>query len=85
MPEERKNQVPAESQKQQMFMGAELARKRAGKSTRTGMSEAQLKDFASTPRKGLPNRVKKMSSGGAVIGSPKDHGNFKGMGIRWLS
>jgi hypothetical protein len=38
--------MPAESEKQRRFMGAELARKRAGKKTRTGMSEAQLKDFA---------------------------------------
>jgi hypothetical protein len=37
-------------------MGAELARKRAGKSTRTGMTEQQLEDFASTKRKGLPER-----------------------------
>lgn len=27
-------------------MGAELARKRAGQSTQTGMSEQQLRDFA---------------------------------------
>jgi len=27
-------------------MGAELARKRAGKKTKTGMSSKQLKDFA---------------------------------------
>ena len=40
-------------------MGAELARKRAGESTQTGMSEKQLKDFASTKRKGLPVRKKK--------------------------
>jgi hypothetical protein len=33
-----------------------------------------------TPGK-LPKRVKKMSSGGAVIGSQKDHMNFKKMGI----
>lgn len=30
-------------------MGAELARKRAGKKTRTGMSERQLEEFASKP------------------------------------
>lgn len=30
-------------------MGAELARKRAGKSTETGMSESQLREFASKP------------------------------------
>ena len=27
-------------------MGADLARKRAGKKTRTGMSESQLREFA---------------------------------------
>lgn len=46
--------MPAVSKRQQMFMGAELARKRAGAKTRTGMSEAQLRDFAKTKRKGLP-------------------------------
>lgn len=49
--------MPATSKKQQMFMGAELARKRAGKGTQTGMSEQQLSDFASTPRKGLPMKA----------------------------
>jgi hypothetical protein len=49
--------MPATSQVQQRFMGAELARKRAGKPTRTGMSEAQLSDFASTKRTGLPKRA----------------------------
>lgn len=38
--------MPAESEKQRRFMGAELARKRAGKRTATGMSEQQLRDFA---------------------------------------
>ncbi len=38
--------MPAKSEKQRKFMGAELDRKRAGKKTRTGMSEKQLKDFA---------------------------------------
>lgn len=50
--------MPAKSKKQQKFMGAELARKRAGKKTKTGMREAQLKEFAATPRKGLPARKK---------------------------
>lgn len=50
--------MPSVSQKQQKFMGAELARKRAGKKTQTGMSEAQLGDFASTKRKGLPKTAK---------------------------
>ena len=51
--------MPAKSQAQQKLMGADLARARAGKKTRTGMDEAELKDFASTPRKGLPKKVKK--------------------------
>ena len=38
--------MPAVSKKQQRFMGAELARKRAGKKTKTGMNESQLQDFA---------------------------------------
>ena len=51
--------MPAVSKKQQRFMGAELARKRAGKRTRTKMTEAQLKEFTSAKRKGLPARKKK--------------------------
>lgn len=43
----RRLEVPAKSEKQRKFMGAELARKRAGKKTRTGMSEKQVEDFAS--------------------------------------
>ena len=38
--------MPAVSRKQQKFMGADLARKRAGKKNRTGMSEKQLEEFA---------------------------------------
>jgi hypothetical protein len=49
--------VPAVSEAQQMMMGADLRRARAGKKTRTGMSVGQLKEFASTPRKGLPYRA----------------------------
>ena len=37
---------PAVSEKQRRFMGAELNRKRHGKKTQTGMSEKQLRDFA---------------------------------------
>lgn len=53
-----KNIMPSESKNQQSFMGAELARKRAGKPTKTKMSVKQLLEFASTPRKGLPQKVK---------------------------
>lgn len=41
--------MPAESERQRRFMGAELARKRQGKKTRTGMSEQQLREFARKP------------------------------------
>jgi|TARA_R100000306_G_C4376673_1_gene142220 hypothetical protein len=51
--------MPAKSKAQQRLMGAELARKRAGKRTKTGMSAQQLHDYASTKRKGLPARKKR--------------------------
>lgn len=51
--------MPAKSKAHQRFMGAELARKRAGEKTKTGMSEKQLEEFAHTKRKGLPERKKK--------------------------
>jgi len=54
--------MPAKSRAQQRFMGAELARQRAGKRTETGMSESQLSDFASTKLKGLPGHVKQMKT-----------------------
>lgn len=38
--------MPAVSERQRRFMGAELARKRRGESTETGMTEEQLRDFA---------------------------------------
>lgn len=40
-------------------MGAELARKRAGKSTETGMSEKQLREFASKPVRKKHKRVRR--------------------------
>ena len=39
--------MPAASERQRRFMGAELGRKRQGKATDTGMTEGQLQDFAS--------------------------------------
>ena len=39
--------MPAKSEKQRRFMGAELSRKREGKETVTNMSESELEDFAS--------------------------------------
>lgn len=39
--------MPAKTEKQRKFMGAELERKREGKKTKTGMTEKQLEEFAS--------------------------------------
>jgi hypothetical protein len=39
--------MPAKTEKQRKFMGAELQRKREGKKTRTGMSENELEKMAS--------------------------------------
>jgi hypothetical protein len=43
--------MPAKTEKQRKFMGAELERKREGKKTKTGMTEKQLEDFAKKPKK----------------------------------
>jgi hypothetical protein len=51
--------MPPVSKKQMRFAGAELARKRAGKQTKTDMSEAQLMDYATKPKgKKLPEKAK---------------------------
>jgi len=42
---------PAVSKAQQRFAGAELARKRAGKKTKTKMTEKQLEEFAHKKKK----------------------------------
>lgn len=43
--------MPSNTDKQRRFAGAELARIRAGKKTRTDMTEKQLEDFARKPKK----------------------------------
>ena len=49
--------MPAKSKAQQRIMGAELARRRAGKTPRLpSMTTTEVRDYASTPRKGLPPR-----------------------------
>ena len=51
--------TPITSKKQRGFFGAELARKRAGKSTRTEMSEAELsRHLKEAGGKKLPLRAK---------------------------
>jgi hypothetical protein len=43
--------MPAKTERQRKFMGAELSRKRAGKKTKTGMSEKELEKMASKSKK----------------------------------
>jgi hypothetical protein len=38
--------MPSVSERQRRFMGADYARAKAGKKTRTGMSRQQLRDFS---------------------------------------
>lgn len=45
--------MPAKTERQRKFMGTELARKRAGKKTKTKMSEKQLKHFAHKAQEGI--------------------------------
>jgi len=52
--------MPSVSEKQRRYMGMDLARKRKGKKTRTGMSETQLREFA-----------RKVKSGAKVMGYGK--------------
>lgn len=51
----------ASSERQRRFMGLELSRKRAGKKTETGMSEAQLAEFARKVPKGKRKRRKSIA------------------------
>jgi hypothetical protein len=44
--------MPPKTAAQQRLMGADLARKKAGKPTRTGMSLPQLEEFATKPKGG---------------------------------
>jgi len=50
--------MPSISKRQQRFAGAELARKRAGKKTKTKMTEKQLSEYAGTKRSKLPKKKK---------------------------
>jgi len=52
--------MPTVSERQRRMMGADLARARAGKKTRTGMTEAQLVEYLSGSKK-RPLRKKKSS------------------------
>jgi hypothetical protein len=60
--------MPSVSKQQQKFMGAAYGRAKAGhpRATDPKMSVQQLRDFASTPRHGLPSRVRRSYGGGPV-------------------
>jgi hypothetical protein len=48
--------MPAESERQRRFMGADLGRLERGEKTQTGMSRTQLRDFARKPKRKLTRR-----------------------------
>jgi hypothetical protein len=54
--------MPSVSKQQQKYMGYELAKERETGANDTGMSEQQLKEFASTKRKGLPRKKSRKKS-----------------------
>jgi len=56
--ENREEIMPAKTERQRRFFGAELARKRAGKKTKTKMTEKQLEEFAATKKKKLKPKKK---------------------------
>ena len=66
--------MPAKTERQRRFFGAELARKRAGQRTKTGMSESQLEDFA-TMKHG--KHMKTMKSYGSMT-----KGAYGDIGVR---
>jgi hypothetical protein len=43
--------MPSKSERQRRLMGADLARKRRGAPTKTGMTEKQLEEFATKSKK----------------------------------
>ena len=68
--------MPSVSKKQQRFMGADLARAKAGKPTKTNMSVKQLSEFAGGPiaKKAPPhfaaaNKRRKNDARSAKIGA----------------
>jgi hypothetical protein len=48
--------MPSKTPKQQRFMGADYARAERGEKTQTGMTRAQLRDFACKPKGGYPGK-----------------------------
>jgi hypothetical protein len=63
--------MPSVSRQQQKLMGAAYARKQAGhpRATDPQMSVGKLREFAATPRRGLPSRARGSYGGGPVASS----------------
>lgn len=61
--------MPSVSKQQQKFMGAAYARAKEGhpRATDPDMSVSQLRDFAATPRQGLPSRAPQRKFGGGPV------------------
>ena len=74
--------MPAVSEKQRKFFGAELARLRSGKKTKTKLSEQELRKFA---RKGTNHKGgKKMAKHGGprVVKGKSSHGSHNSLEIQ---
>lgn len=69
--------MPAKTERQRRFFGAELARKRAGKKTRTGLSEKELRKMASkSPPSGVQAFTSNPSASGATPSVPTGYSNL---------
>ncbi len=49
--------MPAKTEKQRRFFGAELGRAESGQKTRTGLGKKKLKEFAKKPVRKTPKRA----------------------------
>lgn len=74
--------MPAESPAQQRFMGAELARARAGKKTQTGMSASKLEEMAKKPRGGYKKKKKLPTRGSGEL-TPLGSRTLAGYQQKW--
>lgn len=74
--------MPSVSDRQQRFMGADLERAREGKKTVTGMSEAQLEDFARKRHHHNSNPKETRESGDNLVLIADGGGPFQAYGPR---
>ena len=81
MPEKPRKHTPIVSEKQRGLFGAELARKRAGKETKTGMSEETLGEHLEESKgKDLPKKVEKSKNICPKCGGKLIDREFQSMG-----